>query len=48
MRHFTLLLLLALVGCSSGQINVDLDSCAERGKIDGVRVGQCQPAKMVK
>lgn len=48
MRFVIALLLGMMVGCASARVNVDLDSCEERGKIDGIRVAQCQPVKVVK
>jgi hypothetical protein len=42
------LLLVIAAGCASTKVNVDLDSCSERGKLDGIRVGQCVPAHNVK
>jgi type IV pilus biogenesis protein CpaD/CtpE len=47
----TVLAVIALVvmaGCASARVNVDLDSCETRGQIDGIRVGSCQPVKVVR
>lgn len=40
---------LLVVGCSTAsKVNVDLDSCAKRGQIDGINVAQCETVKIVK
>jgi hypothetical protein len=39
--------LLALGGCASARVNVDLDSCEPRGQIDGIMVGTCRQVKVV-
>ena len=46
--YILFLLLLSLSACASSRVNVDLESCQDRGKIDGIRVGSCEPVKVVK
>lgn len=47
-RAFFLVVLLVVSGCATARVNVDLDSCQSRGKIDGIQVGSCIPVKIVK
>lgn len=49
MKSFILIVaFLALSACASSKVNVDYDSCSERGKLDGVHVYRCNKADMVK
>lgn len=38
----------SIFGCANAQVNVDFDSCQQRGVLDGVKVAQCKEAKNVK
>jgi hypothetical protein len=43
-----LAVVILIFGCAARRVNVDLDSCQERGKIDGTRIGQCEVSQSVK
>lgn len=45
---FLVAVLVAVTGCGTARVNVDMDSCESRGKLDGIRVGSCIPVKVVK
>jgi hypothetical protein len=48
MKIFLAILAFTLSACSTNQVNVDMDSCQQRGVVDGVKIGKCKEAKMVK
>lgn len=49
MRAFLMVLsILLLQSCAASLVNVDFDTCQQRGVLDGVKVAQCKQVKNVK